>query len=186
MTDLEALSVAISKSKTIISLLGPISLSQPVNTEFADRYRAMFPLMRQHSVRRIFAMSTLSSYQPEDQTSFLRFLAVCIVRMLAAGAYANIIGIQNVFQEEEATRDIDWTLYRIAMIPGGSDEESWRADRLDGETYVGGVAGAGWSFSQKRAALTRWLVDVAQSGAPELIRKMPAVSRFAGSKAKTA
>lgn len=38
------------------------------------------------------------------------------------------------------------------------------------------VGEKGWSMSQKRAALTRWLVDSAESGADMWIGKMPVVA----------
>ncbi len=52
--------------------------------------------------------------------------------------------------------------------------------------FVGWIGEKGWSFSQKRAALTRWLVDAAEVGTTEWVGKMPAVSRLAGSKRKAA
>lgn len=189
MTDLEALSTAISKSRTIVSLLGPNSFYPGGPTIYADFYRAAFPLMREHGVRRIFAMGTISIYQPEDPPSLLRSLAVLLIRLVANRVYRNVVNIGKLFEdgdgEEAVTRDIDWTVYRIAGIPGGSDAKSWARDREDGESYVGPVWGEGWSMFQKRSALARWLADAAESGASEWIGKMPAVSRLAGSKAKT-
>jgi hypothetical protein len=143
--------------------------------------------MRQHGVRRIFAMGTISIYQPEDQFSLFRFLIVhLVVRIIAPAGYGNVISIQRLFEgDEEATRDIDWTVYRIGGIPGSSDAKSWGRDRNDGDAFVGPLGHTGWSTSQKRGALARWLVDAAESGATEWIRQMPAVSRLAGSKVKT-
>jgi hypothetical protein len=185
MDNLEILSTVISKSRIIVSLLGP-NINQPVPTDtfYADIYRGILPIMRQHGVRRILAMGTISITRPEDNWSFLRWLMVLAVKLIAGSAYKNIIAIQNVFEDKGATRDIGWTVYRIAAIPGNSDSESWKTDRNDGDSYIGPVNGNGWTLSQKRSALTRWLVDAVESGAPDVINKMPAVSRLAGSKVK--
>jgi len=83
-----------------------------------------------------------------------------------------------VFEEHAA--DLEWTVFRIAGIEGGSDEDSWRTGRGDGEVYEGWIGHEGWSASQNRAALTRWLVDSVEDGKAQWIRKMPAVSRRAG------
>ena len=182
MSDLEPLSVAISKCRLIISLLGPNSFKLASNSVYADYYRAIIPLMRKHGVRRLFAMGTISIYQPDDGFSLFRTLLVSLVmRTVVSSAYQNILSIQKLFEDEQATRDIDWTVYRIARIPGESDAKSWAADRNDGEVYIGPIGHTGWTNVQKRGALARWLVGAAESGAPELVGQMPAVSRLAGS-----
>ncbi|KAL6820143.1 hypothetical protein J3E69DRAFT_374199 [Trichoderma sp. SZMC 28015] len=179
MTDKTALSNAISKCHTIISFLGPVNIRQPASTEYADYYRAIFPLMRQHGVRRIFAMATLSIYAPEDKGSVTRAIFVTMVRLLASGPYHNLLSIREPFEDKKITQDIDWTLFRIGSITGGSDLGSWKQDREQTDVYAGPLGGAGWTSAQKRASLTRWLVDASETGASEWIGRMPAVSRRA-------
>jgi hypothetical protein len=164
----------------IISLLGPNSARQPKNTEYADYYRTIVSFMKEHNVRRIFAMGTISIYQPEDRGSLVRFLLTCLIRILAPGAYHNIIATQKLFEDGQTTSDIEWTVYRLGNLAGSSDEKAWLANRGD-EAYAGPLGAAGWTSSMKRATLARWLVDAAESGAPEWIRRMPAVSQLAGS-----
>jgi hypothetical protein len=185
MDDLAALSAAVAQSSIIISLLGPqINSSSISPSQFADYYKScVFPLMRQHGVRGIMAMGTLSIVRSEDRWSFLRILIVLFVRLFHNNVYRNILNIAEVFEKE--AHGLDWTIYRIAGIPGGSDEASWQRDREDGQTFMGWVGEKGWSISQKRGALARWLVDAAESRAAEWVGKMPAVSRLAGSKGKT-
>lgn len=181
MENVSALSAAISQSCAIISILGPtIGNLNIAPTLYADIYRSsVFPLMREHSVRRILAMGTISIVQPEDQWSLRRTLAKLAVRTFVNIAYSNILAIASVFEQD--ANDLDWTVYRIGHIPGGKDESSWRTDRDDGKTFVGWVGATGWSGSQRRGALARWLVAAAEGGANEWVRKMPAVSRLAGS-----
>lgn len=177
MSDLASLSAAISQSHTVISLLGPNIIGKEMSpTLFADYYKSsVFPLMREHGVRRIFAMGTISIVQPDDHWTFSRPVLVLLVRLIANAAYRNVLNIADVFNRE--AHDLDWTVFRIGQISGESDERSWRKDRDDGEAFVGWIGERGWSSSQKRGALARWLVDVAESGAKEWVGKMPAVSK---------
>ncbi|RWA07889.1 hypothetical protein EKO27_g7219 [Xylaria grammica] len=183
MTDINALSNAVSKCRTVLSFLGPAATTKLANsTVYADFYRSLFSLMRQHGVRRIFAMGTISIHQQEDRWALAQFLIEWMVRIIASGPYYNIISIQKLFEDKDATRDIDWTVFRIGNILGtGDDHETWARNREDGGVYVGPLGAAGWSHSQKRARLTRWLVDAAESGATEWVHRMPAVSKLAGS-----
>lgn len=152
----------------------------------------LLPLMRQHGVRRIFAMSTLSYPQPDDRFSLRRLLLMLLVRLVVNAGYRTAVGIAGVFAELDEQREaarqapIEWTVYRIGGIPGGSDEASWKADRDDGESFEGWIGHKGWGTSQRRAALARWLVDAVEDGKEQWIGKMPAISRLAGSKGKTA
>jgi len=179
----ETLSTAVSKASSVISLVGPNSIFGLDPELFASFYKSLFPLMRRHNVRRIFAMGTISIPQPEDRFSVIGFLMVMLVFVVVNAAYRAIRRVEQVF-EDEAT-GLDWTVYRIAGIPGGCDEDSWRKDRDDGETYEGWIGHQGWASSQRRGALARWLVDATEDGKAQWIQKMPAVSRLAGSKRKS-
>ncbi|KAL2866903.1 RNA polymerase II mediator complex subunit MED27 domain-containing protein [Aspergillus lucknowensis] len=167
LDDFDALSTAIAECRLVISLLGPNVLDKKISpTLYQDFYKSsLFPLMRQHGVRRIFAMGTISIYRPEDHWTLSRSALVLVVRLFANGPYQDIVNIAKVFESDAS--DLDWTVYRIAMIPGGSDEESWRKDREDGETFVGAVGANGWTISQRRGALARWLVDGVEGGAED-------------------
>ncbi|KAL5347832.1 hypothetical protein ACLOAV_007242 [Pseudogymnoascus australis] len=182
LTDLDALSTAVSTSHTIISLLGPTTTRKFDSTIYSTFYTSLFALMRQHSVRRIFAMGTLSIPQPADKFSLMRLLLVFIVRLFANSAYHAVLDIARAF--EEAGEGVDWTVFRIAGIPGGSDETAWRKDREEGEAFEGWIGEGGWSLTQKRGALARWLVDAAEDGKERWVGKMPAVGKLKGSKRK--
>ncbi|KAL2810922.1 hypothetical protein BJX63DRAFT_422761 [Aspergillus granulosus] len=171
MDDLETLSTAIAQSRVIVSLLGPNIIDKNMSpTLFADIYRSsVFPLMRQHGVRRILAMGTISIFRPEDHWVLTRSAIVTFVRIFANQAYRNILNIADLFDND--ADGLDWTVFRIAMIPGNSDEESWRKDREDGEAFVGPVGAKGWTLSQTRSALARWLVVAAEGGAEQWIRQ---------------
>ncbi|KFY27482.1 hypothetical protein V493_03466 [Pseudogymnoascus sp. VKM F-4281 (FW-2241)] len=182
LTDLDALSTAVSASHTILSLLGPAITRKVDPTAYSSFYTSLFALMRQHSVRRIFAMGTISIPQPADKFSLARLFIVFIVRLLANTPYRAVLNIGRAF--EEAGEEVDWTVFRIAGIPGGSNEEAWMKDREEGEVFEGWVGEKGWSAMQKRGALARWLVDAAEDGKERWVGKMPAVARLKGSKRK--
>ncbi|KAL4875457.1 mediator complex subunit 27-domain-containing protein [Aspergillus karnatakaensis] len=173
MHDRTTLSPAIASSRVIISLLGPNTIDRSMSpTLFADMYKdSVFPLMREHGVRRIFAMGTISIVRLEDRWSLVRSAIVMLVRTVAYSAYANVVNIGDAFENHAS--GLDWTVYRIARIPGGDDERSWRRDREDGEVFVGWVWEKGWTISQRRGALARWLVDAAEGGAEEWRVRMP-------------
>jgi hypothetical protein len=184
MADVDAISNAVSRSSTVVSLLGPNTLFGLDPKAFSDFYEQLFDLMRQHGVRRVFGMSTLSFPQPQDTFSIQRLLILILVLIVANKGYQTAVAIARAF--EEHADGLDWTVYRIAGIPGGSDEKSWKEDREDGEAFEGWIGHPGWTAGQKRGALARWLVDAVEDGKPQWIGKMPAVSRLARSKKKAA
>ena len=178
------LSSAISQCSVIISLLGPNigSIRGLKPNTYADIYaQFVFPLMRQHGVKRIFAMSTVSVSRPEDKPSIIRWVLAFAVWLVAGMAQKNIYTMQYLFEDQEQSKDIEWTAFRLAFIPGGHDEKSWRKDR-EGEVFTGYVGDPGYSFVQRRGQLGKWLVDAAVDGAPQWIHRFPAVSRLAGGK----
>ncbi|KAK3900511.1 hypothetical protein C8A05DRAFT_45659 [Staphylotrichum tortipilum] len=172
------LSTAVSKSHSIISLLGPdINRDNAIDpTTFSTFFSStLFPLMREHGVRRILAMGTLSIKLPEDRWTLLQSAAILFMRTLHGNLYRVIHHIRDAFEQEGG--DLDWTIFRIAQIPGGSDEESWRKDREDGEVFAGMIGEAGWTGTTRRGALAKWLVDELERGDGRWLRKLPAVGR---------
>ncbi|KAL4997490.1 hypothetical protein BDV10DRAFT_169393 [Aspergillus recurvatus] len=175
--DLPTLSAAMARTSIVISLLGPsITTRMSNHTLYADIYKTfVFPLMREHGVRRIFAMGTPSISRSEDHWTLFTSVVIAGVRIFARSAYENVLAIGDAF--ENHADGLDWTVFRIAAIPGDHDEESWRRDRENGEVFVGWVGEEGWTTSQRRGSLARWLVDAAEGGADEWAGKMPAVSK---------
>ena len=100
---------------------------------------------------------------------------------VAYSLYRNIIGIKKVFEEEGEV--LDWTVFRIAGIPGGSDEESWKKQR-EGEVFAGGVAEEGWKTWIYRSQLARWLVEnCVEGGGGRWVGRFPAISSLREGKA---
>ena len=181
LTDTETISSATAQAKGIVSLLGPNTLTGINENLFLDFYRSLFTAMRQHGVARIFAMGTVSIADPNDVFSLKRQVMVGLVRTVVPSAYRLITAIGRLFLEGQEAGDLEWTIFRIGGIPGGSDEASWMKDREDGKTFEGYIGQEGWSTSQKRGALARWLVDAVEDGKSRWVRKMPAITRLASS-----
>lgn len=177
MSDNPALSTAMARSSVVISLLGPNIKDKNIGPSlFADIYReSVFPLMKQHGVKRVVAMGTLSIRQPDDRWTFFQTMLTVVMPLFAGAVYRNMLNLADLF--EKKAEDLDWTVFRIAQIPGDSDEASWRRDR-EGALFTGPVGEKGWSSSVQRAGLARWLVDAAEGKAKAWIGKMPAVSHL--------
>ncbi|KAH8890439.1 NAD(P)-binding protein [Thozetella sp. PMI_491] len=171
MEDTEALSAAIAKSKIIVSLLGPNQFSAPM--PYPSYYSTIFKLMRDNGVKRILAMSTVSADVPEDKSQLLISFLVLAVRLLVPAGYRVMRDIAKVFKDE--ADGLDWTIYRLAFIPGGDDEASWKTDRQH-TAHAGYVGDGKFKSWMKRAGLARWLVDCVEGEQTKWIGKLPAVS----------
>ncbi|PKS10115.1 hypothetical protein jhhlp_001865 [Lomentospora prolificans] len=185
MEDHDALSSAMAKCTIILSLLGPDIKDKDIKPSmYADIYKSsVFPLMRQHGIKRIFASSTITTQRPEDHWTLIQTVIVWFVWLFANPVYRNVINLAKVFDNDAS--DLEWTVFRVAQIPGESDETSWKVDREEGEVFSGWVGEKWWTSSVKRSALARWIVDQVESEENKWVRKMPAVALLSGSEKKS-
>lgn len=181
MSDLPALSVAMTGCSTVISLLGPDIKHRDISpTIYPDMYKSsIFLAMRQHGVRRILAMNTISVARAGDFWTLMAPMGRNFMRMFAGAIYENMIKLAELFEHEDA--HLDWTMYRIGMISGESDEVSWKRDRWSGQVYEGPIGGRGWKVSLKRGLLARWLVDMVEDETKKWLHDMPTVGQLADS-----
>ncbi|KAI3536370.1 hypothetical protein CSPX01_10819 [Colletotrichum filicis] len=147
-----------ARSSIVVSLLGPNINDKHIDPSlYADIYRNyVFPAMKKYSVRRILAMGTISIKQPEDHWTFFQTMVTIVMPLLNGAVYRNMHNLAHLFGKEG--HDLDWTIFRIAQIPGESDETSWRQDR-DLGLFTGWIGEKGWTSTLRRGALARWLVD---------------------------
>ncbi|KAF9873119.1 NmrA family protein [Colletotrichum karsti] len=178
MSDSTALSSAMAQCSVVISLLGPDINNTKIDPSlFADIYRSyVFPSMRKHGVRRILAMGTLSIKKSEDHWTMFQTMVTTFMCLFASAIYGNMLNLAKAFENE--ADGLDWTVFRIAQIPGESDEEGWRKDREE-QLFTGWIGESGWTSSMKRGALAKWLADAAEGKADGWIGKMPALSSSA-------
>lgn len=181
MDDLEKLSKAINGCSTVISHLGAqISDTHIAPSLYANMYRdTVIPAMRAHGVKKILLMGTMAIQKPEDSWTLVTPVILTYMKLFARAVYHNILNVAELFENE--AQDLDWTIFRIASIPGEPDAESWRKGREEGKLYVGPLGAKDWTMKTNRSLLARWLVDAAEGGAEEWVKKMPAVTRMAGS-----
>lgn len=181
MSDYNTFSSALKGCSVIISHLGgDINNPHSNPTLYTDMYRnTIIPAMREHGIKKILLMGTMAISRPEDAIVLMRPLVMAYLRLKANDMYRDLISNKDMFENEAS--DLDWTIFRIAAIPGESDEESWRKGREEGELYVGPMGAKGWTMNTNRSLLARWLVDAVQGKAEDWVRKMPAVTRLAGS-----
>lgn len=177
MDDKEAVKDAMAPCSAVLSLLGPSITQKDIHPSlYADYYkRTVFPAMRELNIRRIIAMGTISLSRPDDRWTILQPMVRGLMRLFAGNLFKNMLNLEHAFEEDG--RGLDWTVFRIAAIPGESDDESWRRDRESCQVYSGCVGGKGWTTSIPRAALARWIVD--NVAAEEWYAKIPAVSILA-------
>ncbi|KAF3034366.1 hypothetical protein E8E11_002977 [Didymella keratinophila] len=181
MGDYKTFSSALEGCSAVISHLGgDINNPHSNPTMYTDMYRStVIPAMREHGVKKILLMGTISISRPEDSSILVRPLIMAYLRLKADAMYRDLIANTNMFEAEAG--DLDWTIFRIAAIPGEPDEESWRKGREEGKLYVGPMGAKGWTMNTNRSLLARWLVDAVEGRAEEWVRKMPAVTRLASS-----
>lgn len=154
LIDDDKLSLAVSKCNVIISSLGPSGYRVDDTKLFASYYADnIFPALRHHSVKRIYAMGTISIHRLEDKPSFVRWFAIAIFGLVYPNLLATILEIEKTFDSK--ADGLEWLVFRIAAIIGASDEASWQKDRENGDAFVGWVAERGWTMSQKRSALAK-------------------------------
>ena len=181
MTDYATFSSALRGCSAIISHLGgDINNPHSNPTMYTEMYRnTIIPAMREHGVKKILLMGTIAISRPEDSSILVRPLIMLYLRLKANAMYRDLIANTAMFETE--ANDLDWTIFRIAAIPGEPDEESWRKWREEEELYVGPMGAKGWTMNTNRSRLARWLVDAVEGRAEEWVRMMPAVTRLAGS-----
>jgi nucleoside-diphosphate-sugar epimerase len=181
MNDYETFSSALKGCSAIISHLGgDINNPHSNPTLYTNMYRnTIIPAMREHGIKKILLMGTIAISQPEDSYILVRPMIMAYLRLKANAMYRDLISNTKMFETEAG--DLDWTIFRIGAIPGEPDEESWRKGREEGKLYVGPMGAKGWTMNTNRSLLARWLVDAVEGRAGDWVRKMPAVTRLAGS-----
>jgi len=157
----------VPKASAIVSLLGPNSMSYK-GTPIADFYASLLKYL--HTLLnppKLIALGTLSISSPLDHFSFMAWLIVMVVKLLAHGAYNEFVTIAKVFTTEG--KGLPWTLFRVGYLSDGQGV---------GDARAGYVADQGWSVATSKRDIAGWAIKEAEEGA--WLGKMPAL--FPGKK----
>ncbi|TGZ79185.1 NAD(P)-binding protein [Ascodesmis nigricans] len=176
LTDKDQLSHAVSlKPTVVISLLGPAAhemvswLSRPSNwssSMFSDFYRILIPLMKEHDVRRIYAMGTTSICHEKDLASFSRWFTISCMWLMAHGAWNEMQKIAEFFEKTDK-EEVEWTVFRLGGLYNQKKGEP------EGNVNVGVVGTGGDTGWVKREEIAKWLVAQVTSRSQEWKGEMP-------------
>ncbi|PGH12095.1 hypothetical protein AJ79_04494 [Helicocarpus griseus UAMH5409] len=162
--DQASLSMAIQGQDAILSSIGPSGWAD-VPGQITRGYKLILDLMRQYNVRRILAMGTISTYDPQDKPSFYRSCLYWLIFLIARGAQKEMLGIERAFREDGD--DLDWTLCRVGLL-GNSKEDG-------GVAEAGWVGDGAWSPLTERRDWANWMVQEVEKETPTWVREMPAI-----------
>ncbi|CAG8978480.1 hypothetical protein HYALB_00005054 [Hymenoscyphus albidus] len=168
------LHATLSNYTTIISTLGPVGLQRSKETPITDFFTVLLHAISALPTKpRVFHSSTGSVTDPSDKFTFIMWLSVLVIKLLAPGARNEILSTAKVFVEHG--NDIDWTLFRLGVL---SDEKEGEVD-ANGEkkvAHAGYIADEKWQLMTPRSQIARWVVKQATEGKVEWNKKMPALA----------
>ena len=158
LTDSAAVERAVTGADAVISSLGPRrdAKGNPITCGTQNILAAM----KKRGVRRFVLSSTPSARDPDDAPDLKFKFAVRLIRMLAPGAYQDIVQTAQVVRAS----DCDWTLVRVSMLSDGAKT---------GVVKVGYVSQA-MGMSLTRADLADFMLKQVQD--PKYVRQAPALS----------
>ncbi|KAK2750836.1 hypothetical protein FQN55_001848 [Onygenales sp. PD_40] len=159
-----ALSIAIQGQDAILSSIGTTYIFDH-SLQIFQGYKLIMALMRQHNVRRILAMGTISTYDAQDGFSLHRSFMYYLVYLLARGPQKEVLAIEKLFREEGG--DLDWTFYRVGGLLNSTEDH--------GPAEAGWVGDGKWRPSLQRRDWANWLVQEAERETPRWVREMPAI-----------
>jgi len=101
---------AITGADAVISVMGPSGKSK--GTPITDGMKHIIAAMNNHGVRRLIALSTASSKDPNDKPGIKIKAMISLVKTTSPDAYADIVGWSDVIRAS----NLDWTLVRVLLL----------------------------------------------------------------------
>ncbi|KAG8702798.1 hypothetical protein FRC09_004530 [Ceratobasidium sp. 395] len=160
LTDTAALHSALEGCSAVLSALGPVNMWE-AGTPITNAYRVLLDGMRIHGVKRLIALGTPSIEDPADSRGYVAWILIGLVKLIAANAYRDIIGVGNTITGAE---DIDWTIVRVPNLLNGAGDETFSGYLGDGKV--------GWFLN--RAGFGRFVVEELEKR--EWIKRQPVLS----------
>lgn len=103
---------AITGVDAVISVMGPSGKSQ--GTPITQGMKHIVTAMQKHGVRRLIALSTASSSDPNDKPGIKLKTMIRLVKTMTPDAYADIVSWSDVIRAS----NLDWTLARVLLLDG--------------------------------------------------------------------
>jgi putative NADH-flavin reductase len=94
----------------VISVMGPSGKSE--GTPITQGMRHIIAAMNKHGVRRLIALSTASSKDPNDKPGIKLKAMIALVKTATPDSYADIVGWSEVIRAS----NLDWTLVRVLLL----------------------------------------------------------------------
>ena len=94
----------------VISVMGPSGKSK--GTPITQGMRYIIAAMNKYGVRRLIALSTASSKDPNDKLGIKLKTMITFVKTTSPDAYADIVGWSEVIRAS----NLDWTLVRVLLL----------------------------------------------------------------------
>jgi putative NADH-flavin reductase len=94
----------------VISVMGPSGKSE--GTPITQGMRYIIAAMQKHGIRRLIALSTASSKDPNDKLGIKIRTMIAVVKTTSPDAYADIVSWSEVIRAS----NLDWTLARVLLL----------------------------------------------------------------------
>ena len=110
LSDQAMIEHAITGVDAVISVMGPSGKSE--GTPITQGMRHIIAAMNKHGVRRLIALSTASSKDPNDKLGIKIKTMIAVIKTTSPDAYADIVGWSEVIRAS----NLDWTLARVLLL----------------------------------------------------------------------
>jgi len=110
LSDEAVIERAIAGVDAVISVMGPSGKSE--GNPITQGMRYIITAMNKHGVRRLIALSTASSKDPNDKPGIKIKTMITFVKTTSLGAYTDIVGWSEVIRAS----NLDWTLASVLLL----------------------------------------------------------------------
>lgn len=160
------MSKVIEGQDVVVSFLGPTEFFSSQRPElFVEAYDKIFKAMREHHIKRIYAIGTPYLADEKDlQGGFKVKIPGAVFRVISHNLWKSFVLIGEVFEKAE---DLDWTIFRVGRL---TDAESKK--KTEAFDYIGAK---GWSPWSSRTGTAEWVIGQIDDDRKEHIHERPAV-----------
>jgi uncharacterized protein YbjT (DUF2867 family) len=110
LTDADAIALAIDGADVVVSTMGPNGYQDKLI--FAPAYEHIVAGMELHGVRRIIALGTPTTHDPNDRWNPVFWALILIVSFIIGRGSEDILLSANIVR----TSGLDWTLVRVPLL----------------------------------------------------------------------